>query len=325
LKNLELLKKLDECEYPAEFLVARLLGKKGALFRDWGAFIDSSNAVESLQNTIFYPFLKENAAAGIWRFLRYEHLWVYKRMNSKLRMRFGSYFVYHEINTLVVCLRYLSGTKQQRGRVVQELHNCLLHNDIQDILTRNINFVAILQALETRLTTYSELFAGLRAHYEKRGIAALEIFMRDCFLVSLLSVKQPSMLKSFLQYMVDFHNCMSLAKCLRWHREAEPILISGGNITVDRFQRAYFRQDLAPVLRFFRLKDVEGDTSDIQKLENALLKSISRKLQRWSLQRSVDADLLFYLWQQYCYTRNISMVLSTLLLDDEPVRRSIVA
>jgi hypothetical protein len=325
LKNLELLKKLDECEYPAEFLVARLLGKKGALFGNWGTLIDSGNAVESLQNTVFYPFLKKNAAAGIWRFLRYEHLWVYKRMNTKLRKRFASYFVYHEINTLIVCLRYLSGAKQQSERVVQELHNSLLHNDIQDILTRNLDFIVILEALELRLCTYSDLFAGLRVLYEKKGIAALEIFMRNCFLVSLVSVKQPPMLKSFLQYMIDFHNCMALAKCLRWHREVEPILISGGNIAVDRFKRAYFHQDLAPVLGFLRLQEMEGDVSDIQKLETALLRFIRRKLQRWSLQRSVDADLLFYLWEQYCYTRNISLVLSTLLLDDEPVRRSIVA
>ena len=112
--NQGLLKTLDECEYPAEFLVARLLGKKGALFRNWEFLITSSDAVTSLQNTPFYPYLKKYAAPGIWRFLRHEHLWVYKRMNNTLRTHFEPYFIYHEINTLIVCLRYLSGSERKR-------------------------------------------------------------------------------------------------------------------------------------------------------------------------------------------------------------------
>jgi hypothetical protein len=43
------------------------------------------------------------------------------------------------------------------------------------------------------------------------------------------------------------------------------------------------------------------------------------------LQRTVVGDILFYLWEQYRYTRNISLVLNTMLLDDEPVRENIVA
>jgi hypothetical protein len=63
----------------------------------------------------------------------------------------------------------------------------------------------------------------------------------------------------------------------------------------------------------------------VQKLETALLRLISGKLRRWSLQRSMVGDILFYLWEQYRYARNISMVLNTMLLDDEPVRENIVA
>lgn len=324
MRHLGLLKTLDECQYPAEFLVARLLGKKGALFHNWEFLITSNDAVESLQNTPFYAFLKKDAAPGIWRFLRQEYLWVYKRMNNKLRNHFGPYFVYHEINTLLVCLRYLS-SKKEIDPVVQALHNSLLHNDIQDILTSNLDFVSILEALEFRLCAYSDLFNGLREHYEKKGIAALEVYMRDVFFASLLSWKQPSMVKGFLQYMVDFHNCISMAKTLRWQIEAEPTLISGGSMPVDRFKRAFFRKDLTPVLKYLHLKDPDGAASTIQKLETALLSFISGKLQRQALQRTVVGDVLYYLWEQYRYTRNISMVLNTMLLDDEPVRGSIVA
>jgi len=324
MKSQGLLKILPECEYPAEFLVARLLGKKGALFRNWEFLITSSNAVESLVHTVFYPYLKKFAEPGIWRFLRHEHMWVYKRMNNGLRSGFGSYFVYHEINTLLVCLRYLAGRREIEA-VSQELHNSLLHKSIQDILTSDLDFEALLQPLELRLCSYSPVFKGLREQYEKKGPAPLEVFLRDCFWDSLLCRQQPPMLRVFLQYMVDFHNCLSLAKTLRWQIEAEPALISGGTVPTGLFTRAYFRRDLAPVLKFLRLQDTDGAAPDVQKLETALLRLISGKLKRWSLQRSMVGDILFYLWEQYRYARNISMVLNTMLLDDEPVRENIVA
>ena len=324
MKSQGLLKILDECEYPAEFLVARLLGKKGTLFRNWEFLITSSDAVQSLQNTPFFPYLKKYAAPGIWRFLRNEHLWVYRRMNNKLRTHFESYFVYHEINTLLVCLRYLS-SKKENEHVLQELHISLLHKDIQGILTSNLEFAAMLQVLELRLCKYSELFKGLREHYDNKGIAALEVFVRDCFFAAIFSQKQPFMLKTFFQYLVDFHNCISLAKTLRWQIEAEPIMISGGTVPEDRFKRAYFRKDLTPVLSFLHLQDTVEAVSALQKLETVLLSFITGKLKSWSFQRAVVGDILFYLWEQYRYTRNISMVLNTILLDDEPVRESIVA
>ena len=324
MRNQGLLKKPDECEYPAEFLVARLLGKKGALFRDWEFLISGSDTVESLQNTPFYPYLKKYAAPGIWRFMRNEHLWVYKRMNNSLRTHFQSYFVYHEMNTLLVCLRYLSARKEIE-RVRHELRASLLHDDIQDILTSGLDFAAMLQALELRLCSHAEIFKGLSEHFADKGIAALEVFLRDCFFASIFSQKQPAMLKTFLQYLVDYHNCLTLAKNLRWQSETEPAMIAGGTVELDRLQRAYFRKDLTLVLKFLRLKGADEAASALQQLETALLSFISGKLKIWSLQRTVVGDILYYLWEQQRYTRNISMVLNTIPLDDEQVRGNIVA
>jgi hypothetical protein len=118
---------------------------------------------------------------------------------------------------------------------------------------------------------------------------------------------------------------LSLAKTIRWQIEAEPSLISGGVVPLDRFKRAYFLKDMTPILRTLHLRNHKEVNATVQQLETALLNLITRKLQRKSYQRTVTGDILFYLWKQYCYTRNISMVLNTILLDDEPVRNSIVA
>ncbi|KPJ98118.1 MAG: hypothetical protein AMJ60_09435 [Desulfobacterales bacterium SG8_35] len=318
-----LLKKLDECVYPAEFLVARLRGKKGGLFRNWEFLLAGSDAVAHLQNTPFYPYLRKYGPPGIWRFLRQEHLWVYKRMNNNLRVLFRSYFVLHEITTLLVCLRYLSGGKEKE-RVAQELQDSLLHDDIQDILTGSLDFPVMLQALESRLSSFADTFKGLADHYESKGIAALEIFIRNCLWAAIFSQKQPSLLRAFLQYQVDYYNCLALAKTLRWQIEAEPAMISGGSVPLERLKQAYFRRDLTPVLNFLHIRNTDAAASSIQKLETALLGFISEKLKYWSLQRTVAGEILFYLWEQYRYTRNISMVLTTSQVDDEPVRESIV-
>ena len=284
----------------------------------------SSDALESLQNTPFHPYLKKYAAPGIWRFLRHEYYWVYSKMNPYLRKIFTPYFIFHEINTLIVCLRYLSSNKEIE-HIRQELHNSLLHNDIQEILTGNLDFGLILARLELRLTTHSDLFKGLAGLYDKKGIAALEIFIRDCFFKSILRYKQPDLLQTFFRHMVDLHNSISLAKNLRWQSEAEPTIIPGGTIPTDRFKKAYFRKDLTPVIKFLRFQPPVETASAAQNLETTLLSLITKDLKSWSLQRTVVGDILFYLWEQYRYSRNISMVLNTALLDDEPVRENLVA
>ena len=322
--NQALLKTVAECEYPEEFLVARLRGKKGALFRNWEFLIASSDTVESLQNTPFYSYLKKFGIPGIWRFLHHEHQWVYSRMNNRLRTHFGPYFIYHEIKTLQICLRFLSRGKTNE-RISEELRNSLLHNDILKILSTVREFTEMLHELELRLCDYSPHFAGLGACYETRGFIGVEIFLWDSFFSSVFSQKHPMLLKHFFHYLVDFYNCMSVAKGLRWEIEAEPLTIPGGTVPSDRFKKAHFRKDLTPVLRFLRLDDPEAAASALPKLEISLMRSITLKLKSWSFQRTVVADILYYLWEQYRYTRNISLVLNTVLLDDEPVRESLFA
>ena len=322
--NRALLKTIPECEYPEEFLVTRLLGKKGTLFRSWEFLLSSNDAIESLRNSPFYPYVKKFGVPGIWQFLRYEHLWVYSRMNNRLRTDFAAYFTYHEIFTLHICLRFLSMGKTSE-RIPQELQNSLLHIDIQDILRSDLEFTKMLHELELRLCAYSRYFAGLVTHYENKGIKGVEIFLRESFFASIFSLKQPLLLKNFFQSLVDFYNCMSVAKSLRWEIEVEPLTIPGGTVPAERFTRAYFRKDLTPVLRFLRLDYLEIAASSLPKLETSLLRYITFKLKTWSYQRTAVADILFYLWEQFRYTRNISMVLNTVLLDDEPVQKSLVA
>jgi hypothetical protein len=319
-----LLKPVAECEYPEDFLVARLLGKKGRLFHNWEILISSNDSIESLRDMPFYPYLKNFSIPGVWHFLHNEHLWVYSRMNNRLRTQFAPYFSYHEINTLLICLRHLSN-RNTTGRISQALYNSLLHNDIQNILCSDSEFTKMLYALELRLCVYSYHFSGLVSQYEKNGMRGVEVFLRDSFFGSFFSQKQSFLLKKFFSCVVDFYNCMSIAKSLRWQIETKPLTIPGGTVPIERFRKSYLRKDMTPVLQFLRLDDPKIAVATLPRLETSLLHYITFKLKTWSYQRTVVAVILFYLWEQFRYTRNISMILNTVLLENEPVRESLVA
>lgn len=300
-----------------------MLGKKGELFPKLDALIAGNDMRRSLQNSSLYPILTTYGPLGIWRFLQGEHLWVYKRMNNRLRSRFDPYFSYYEINTLIICLRYLAG-RQDQDAVSHELQASLLHYDIHAIMTGGHDFRTMLQALELRLCSYSKLFKGLGDHYENKGHAALETFLRDRFFATIFSRKLPPRLKYFFQYLVDLHNSMAVAKSIRWKTATEPTLILGGTVPLDRFKNAYNRKNLSQVLKFLRLRDLGRTESASQTLETTFLRGITGKLKCWSYQRTVNGNILFYLWEQYRYARNISMVLYTVPLSDGKVRENII-
>ena len=92
MSNQGLLQNPPKCEYPTEFLVARLQGKKSRLFQDWEKLLSRTDLQIFLLDTPFYPHLAEFGNAGMWRYLADEHQWVYVRMNPSLRKLFAPYF-----------------------------------------------------------------------------------------------------------------------------------------------------------------------------------------------------------------------------------------
>lgn len=321
-----LLKTFHPCEYPAEFLAARLCGKKDRLFCDWETLLSSSNVVERLQHTPYYPYLLEHGSVGVYRFLQHEHLWVYKRMNRMLRLRFEAYFSWHELNTLVLCLRFLAGTAgtEETFPLQSLLQHSLLHDAIQNILAGSHNFAVTIQQLETFLASCTPAYVGLQAGYEKGGMQGLEVLLRNRFLDSVFSRKLPLLLKTFFRFLVDFHNTISLVKSIRWQIESELQLLPGGLVPLKRFRKAYRLRDLGPLLHPLRLLKNGGETPAGPGLETQLLKSIGSSLKKYSLQSTETGVILFYLWEQYRSSRNVSLVLNAASTGAKRLQESLV-
>ena len=324
MATLGLLKTVQPCEYPAEFLAARLRGKRGGLFRNWENLLSGGSVLERLQGTAYHPYLQEHGSVGLRRFLLHEHLWVYKSMNRKLRNLFEPYFTWHEISTLVVCLRFLAGGRDIVP-VASVLQCSLLNDAVQKILTGRDDFVAKLQALEALPDRRSITpYAGLQRAYEKGGMQNLEFFLRSRFWDSVFSHNHPEILKIFFRFLVDFHNVMLLAKNVRWQVATEPQLLPGGLVKRERFRQAYRMRDLAPVLRQLQLQEQDAAAAGPAALENQLLHAIGARLKKYYYQRTETADILFYLWEQYRYCRNISFILNAAFVSGKRLEEGLV-
>jgi hypothetical protein len=315
MANSGLLKKLDECVYPEDFLVARLHGRHGGLFHDWEFLLASERPTELLQDTVFYPYLRKFGAAGIWLSLHQEHIWIYKRMNNMLRNVFEPYFIHRETATLIKTVRYLHSIFDERT-IAQQLENSLLDSNIQKILTSGEDFNTILHALEAHFASQSNCFEGLYDYYEKNGLRGLEIFLREKFInLILLQCKAPQ-LRTFFTYLIDFHNCMTLAKYIRWEITDKHVCLDGGTIGPEKFRQAYLRKQPEDVLKIFSIRGAVEEVTSFVQLENTLLSLITRVLRRWARQKTTVGEILYYLWEQYRYARNISMVINTARLKD---------
>ena len=323
MSNQGLLKNPPKCEYPTEFLVARLQGKKSRLFQDWEKLLSRTDLQDFLLDTPFYPYLAEYGNGAMWRYLADEYQWVYVRMNPSLRKLFAPYFIFRQSESLLVSLRFLH-KKGSLDEVGQQMGSSLLNNDLRAALTSGRDFTGVIEEAETQLCIISKDFNGLSDQYAENGFHGLETFLMERLIAYIASLQADRLLSSFVQRLVDHRNCLIDAKALRWKQKIAPRFLPGGTQAIDLFEKAFSKNDMRPIFKLFRVEYLPDALSSLSVLETALLNNITKTLKTWSRFRSATAYILFYLWEQFRYTRNISLILHTVMLDDELVSEHII-
>jgi hypothetical protein len=244
-------------------------------------------------------------------------------MNSRLRNIFEPYFIHQETATLIKAIRYIH-SRFDKKIIAQQLDNSLLDININKILTRGEGLHAILPALEAHFASHTNCFNGLYEHYEKGGLYGLEIFLQAKLInLILLQCKAP-LLKTFFTYLIDFHNCMTLAKYIRWEISDEHVYLDGGTIGPEKFRRAYLQKQPDSILKIFSIRGAVEEVDSFAQLETALLSLITRVLRRLARRKTAVGEILYHLWEQYRYARNISMVINTIQLKDDMAREGII-
>ena len=118
---------------------------------------------------------------------------------------------------------------------------------------------------------------------KRKVLHALEVFIWDCFFC-LPSFPETTLLllKTFLQYLVDFHNCISLAKSPAVANRNGTDHDLRGNRTAGALPKGIFSQRSDSGFKVSASQGPDAAASTIQKLETALLSFISQKLKTWS-------------------------------------------
>ncbi|NTW66679.1 MAG: hypothetical protein HGB21_10305, partial [Nitrospirae bacterium] len=175
-----LLKRERTRGYPVEYLLSRIRGRRSRLISDWRPLIYDASPLDYLASAQYHGFVRERTAEGMWRALLLEHGWVHGQMDEATRQMFAPYFLYAELRTVFICLRYLEGDKAQKAGEV--LGVSLLSDQVKAVL-RTGAVTDALAELEQMFGALSPGFSGLSAAYEGNGLRGVEQFLTYQYLI----------------------------------------------------------------------------------------------------------------------------------------------
>jgi vacuolar-type H+-ATPase subunit C/Vma6 len=127
------------------------------------------------------------------------------------------------------------------------------------------------------------------------------------------------LMQQFFRYLIDMRNCLTLAKSLYWPLEAAPLFLDGGTLATALYEKAHRENDLSLIVSRLRIKAQADEVDTLHGLEKALQRTLSRTLKNWSRHGRTYASILYYLWEQYRYARNIGLVYFTSQMEPEAI------
>lgn len=300
---------LKQSEYPTDFLVARLKGRWAGLVNDWDTLAAADNPVDFLRDTHIHHFFIEYGREGGWIFLYHEFRWVLTKMNKKLRRRFVPFFLYFELQNLIACLRH-RWNRSSRDMIASGLSRNLFDRALQDLLLADLPLERVLELIAERLAFLAPVVCGLDTKsYAKAGLAFEQEAMNH-FFAMVHESSLHAVLRLFFVLLIDLRNIVTLQKALRWQLEKEPFFLAGGNIAVSHLCSVFAHKDIEAVAKLAGLGSNDADTSiSAAGIEKVLLSGLTKNIKKNAYEPSGMGFILFYLWEQYRYVRNLSTLL----------------
>lgn len=297
---MELLEHKEDMFYPTDYLLSRLRSRKAG----------------------FRYLISNKSAEGAWAHLLSEYRWVYFQMNSHGRNLYSPVFLYNEIRTITLCLRY----KMYEYRDIEPLlEYSIISKDLKKMLRECRTLLSCVEGIENVFLTLSSEFAGLKESYREHGLMGFEQGLRDNFLeYSVKGVRNP-MIRVFFANLIDIRNITNLFKHIRWKVQDEPVFVHGGNIREDRLMRI-FREQRAFDLELLvsQMTKKRGEAFSAVSLENSLLNWLTLLLERTVKDPLNTGNILNYLWSCYIETVNLGILFYGSGLDSETVERELL-
>lgn len=296
---------LRPCEFPTDFLVSRLKGRRSHLPWKWDGPA-AADPASLLHGSPVYPYLAEFGKDGSWQFMLAEYRWVTARMNRRLTERFRHYFLYLQVHELFVCLRLRKHGRRQQ-KMAQRLAAGLLDRFTKTQLLSSSPTDSVLLKLEQQSPLGHDLLKGWAGTYRQHGLQAVEEAVMTRFFFRLDSQKLHPVFRKFFSQLIDMRNLLTLHKYLHWQMKRPPAYIEGGTIASSLLDMIGLHRDSQALLR---LAQVEEETITGCSLENSLLARLSHTLKKDIHEPTGTGFILFYFWEIFLLTRKASEILS---------------
>ena len=292
--------------FPLDYLVSRLKGRKSRLVTDWGILVKSASPMEQLPPGHYQTIFGISAPDAVWRALMAEYRWAYHQMNGQGRRTFAPFFIYGELRTLFICLRYLRGL--MRDRLQEILSVSLLSGEIKDVLLRSPDELSATQGIEEKFLCLSRLFKGIAETMRHEGLKGFEQKLAELFLSVIIATGLDPFLKAFFLQVIDARNILALAKLLKLEATGHPF-ISGGRTDTMKLREILDRRDVQAADKLVRgFTGEKNAPANLSGLEISLYRGISRSLKRGGRGSLGTGPVLDYLWRCSIEAMNLSIL-----------------
>ena len=221
-------------------------------------------------------------------------LWVYRRLNRRLRTRLEPFLDLLAMRSLILALRYTLAGETPPAAV---LNPSLLAGSLKRLVTMTEESEATIAQLEAVLAKDYPFVAGLTATYRRQGPGGVEQQLADGILQHGLARSDNDLLKATLRYLVDMRNCLMINKLWRWQVSKTPPLTPGGRYATSSLQRIWANHDSDRLARLVtRLTGKPLTSADVVGMEQCLLSGLTRFLRLAGRDPLGLAVIIEYLW-----------------------------
>ncbi len=316
---MDLIRPAEDRGYPMESLISRIRGKRASLISDWTSLLFGGPPFEYPGLPPGRGFMTERSPGGVWRDLMKEYRWVYLRMNRELRQIFRPFFLYLELRTIFICLRYIKDGRTDDARNVLEAS--LLSEDIKKVLTGRTDILSAAEVIEKGFLGLSDAFAGIANVCGREGLKGFERELTVRYLVYIVRSGTDPLLKNFFVRIIDSRNIISLHKYLRLGPKSAPSFIPRGSIAESVFLGIIERKDASLV---GRLAGTDREGTGRLNVEIALYRQMTAFLRKAGRDPLGIGPVLDYLWRISLEAMNLSTLHYGRDLERETVKEELV-
>lgn len=308
--------------YPVEYLRSRIRGRRSHLIGDWRVLVAGAAPLEYLASSQYQGFIRTSTAEGLWHALLKEYGWVFGQMQEGERRAFAAYFLYAELRTIFICLRYLKSDKAWKAEVV--LADSLLAEELKSALHGSDAAMAVAK-LEELFGQLSPDFLDLAVLYDEKGLREVERILTNRFLLYVAALPLDPVLRDFFMRIIDARNVMALYKSLQLDKEDASAFIPGGSLALERLREVVETGDMFKAAVLLRqLTGIKNSVLAATQVEVILYKGITRFLRKVSRDPLAAGVILDYLWRCSLEVMNLSMIVAGKDLAGEEIAAEMV-